>query len=183
MEKIFKSSIAWLLVLCICLSNISMAVTNAYADEDQTKAVISTIDKTATPLKGDFTDVTLSVPGEFDSLGVDIIYIAGAYLKRDQVEADLMINSLYATFEEIIAAGVPVSFGFVPFSYDDKPVMELTKYDTLEKLEADFRNDLIAAIDAASGAYGGENMENALQIAKNMFAKCTADCKEYVCSI
>ncbi len=167
MKGNFKKFLSLVLAISMLMG---MMTTAAYAVEDAVKAVGAHIDKTATPLKGDFTDVTLSVPGEFDSLGVDIIYIAGAYLEKNQVESDLMIESLYSTFEDVIAAGVPVSFGFVPFSYDDKPVMELTKYDTVEKLESDFRDDLRAAIDAASGAYGGENMENALQIAKNMFA-------------
>ena len=128
------------------------------------------LNKTATGLDDkDQTDVTLSVPGEFTSLGVDIIYVAGAYLEKNQVESDLMIESLYSTFTELVGAGVPVNFGFVPFSYDDKAVMELTSYKTSEDLES-FHGDLRDAISAASGAYGGENMENALQVAKNMFA-------------
>ena len=142
----------------------------AVATESVSKNITSElIDKVADGLdENDQTNVTLTVPGEVDSLGVDIIYITGAYLSKNQVESDLMVESLYSAFEEIIKAGIPVNFGYVPFSYDDKPVMELTTYKTLEDLENNLRNDLVKAIDAASGAYGGENMENALQVAKNM---------------
>ncbi|MBQ3065198.1 MAG: VWA domain-containing protein, partial [Clostridia bacterium] len=133
-------------------------------------SVSEIVDKTATPLdENDQTTVTLTVPGEQVNLGVDIIYITGAYLDHDKVEADLMIESLLSTFTEIVGAGIPVNFGYVPFSYDDKPVMDLTSYKTLEDLES-LRDDLRTAIGKASGAYGGENMENALQVAKNMLA-------------
>lgn len=130
------------------------------------------ISKKLNTFEKDIANITLSVPADDISMGVDIVYIAGAYLEQSEVESDLMIESLYWTFYEAIEAGVPVNFGFVPFSYNDKPVMDLNehKYDTIEKLEADFRNDLKEAIGKASKAYGGENMENALQVAKNMFA-------------
>ena len=157
-----------------CLVGIASGETDVYAESQvvlSAKTLVP-VDKFATPLNNSFqTTVTLQVPGASQDLGVDIIYVAGAYLDKNEVEKDLMITSLYSTFVEIVGAGVPVSFGFVPFSYDDKPVMELTTYKTLEDLEANFRKDLAQAIEDASGAYGGENMENALQIAKNMFAE------------
>ncbi|MBQ5841897.1 MAG: Cys-Gln thioester bond-forming surface protein, partial [Clostridia bacterium] len=156
-----------------CLVGIASGETDVYAESQvvlNAKTLVP-VDKFATPVNKSFqTTVTLQVPGDSQDLGVDIIYVAGAYLEKNEVEKDLMITSLYSTFVEIVGAGVPVSFGFVPFSYDDKPVMELTTYKTLEDLEANFRNDLVQAIEDASGRYGGENMENALQIAKNMFA-------------
>ena len=157
-----------------CLVGIASGETNVYAESQVVlnAETLVPVDKFATPLNNSFqTTVTLQVPGDSQDLGVDIIYVAGAYLDKNEVEKDLMITSLYSTFVEIVGAGVPVSFGFVPFSYDDKPVMELTTYKTLEDLEANFRKDLVQAIEDASGAYGGENMENALQIAKNMFAE------------
>ena len=167
-----KKWVAYLILLtfvftCIVPTNLGMG-NMVYAEETQQSSKM--IDKTATMLDADdFTNVTLSVPGEQEQLGVDIIYIAGAYLAKNEVESDLMIASLYDTFTEIVGAGIPVNFGFVPFSYDDKPVMELTSYKTLEELD-NLHEDLKVAIGAASGAYGGENMENALQVAKNMFA-------------
>ena len=115
-------------------------------------------------------DVTLSVPGEHKQLGVDIIYILGGFLAADAVESNLMINSLMDTFAEIIATGTPVNFGMVPFSYTDKPVMELTTFATAEDL-AQFPAKLAQAITEAGDVYGGENMENALVVAKKMFSE------------
>ena len=174
----FKRTLSMLLAIVMCVSCIAFPAfaeegEDIYIPEPPTKVGNNyPLSKTATALKDDLTTVTLSVPAEEVALGVDIVYVAGAYLAKDAVENDLMVESLYSTFEEAIKAGVPVSFGFVPFSYNDQPVMDLNthKYDTVEKLEADFRNDLRQAIEDAGGAYGGENMENALQIAKNMFA-------------
>ena len=117
-------------------------------------------------------DVTLSVPGEHTQLGVDIIYIMGAFLAADQVESDLMINSLMDTFAEIIATGTPVNFGVVPFSTNDQAVMELTTFATAEDL-AGLPAKLSKAIEDAAVVYGGENMENALLTAKRMLSGST----------
>ncbi|MBQ6876064.1 MAG: VWA domain-containing protein, partial [Lachnospiraceae bacterium] len=101
---------------------------------------------------------------------MDIIYCMGAFIAASDVETDLMINSLYDTFAEIIAAGTTVNFGVVPFSTDNKAVMELTTFATMEDL-ATLPAKLAEAIEQAAIAYGGENMENALQTAKRMFSE------------
>lgn len=176
MAKKFTKVLCALLAFVMCLGTVpAFAIETTETFIPQPPKEVGNnypISKKLNNFKNDIANITLRVPADDISLGVDIVYIAGAYLEQSEVESDLMIDSLYWTFYEAIDAGVPVNFGFVPFSYDDKPVMDLNehKYDTIEKLEADFRNDLKEAIGKASKAYGGENMENALQIAKKMFA-------------
>ena len=169
-----KKLLALVLALCMILSQMSMM---AFAEGEEGGTTIETDrkmvngDKTATDLDENFnSDVTLKIPGEVEQLGVDIIYIMGAFIAASEVETDLMINSLYDTFVEIVSAGTPVNFGVVPFSSDNKAVMELTTFATVEELET-LPDKLAEAIEKAAIAYGGENMENALQTAKRMFSE------------
>ncbi len=157
------------LILAVCLLMGMMALPVSAATENT--AGISK-DKTAQWHDDPQTiaDVTLSVPGEYKQLGVDIIYVLGGFLAADKVESNLMINSLMETFAEIIATGTPVNFGMVPFSYTDKPVMELTTFASAEDL-ALFPAKVAQAIIDAGDVYGGENMENALVVAKKMLSE------------
>ena len=176
MKTKMKKFFAMLLALCIIMGQISMNAFAAGTDGEggtttETEKVMVNGDKTATDLDENFnSDVTLKIPGEVEQLGVDIIYIMGAFIAASEVETDLMINSLYDTFVEIVSAGTPVNFGVVPFSSDNKAVMELTTFATVEELET-LPDKLAEAIEKAAIAYGGENMENALQTAKRMFSE------------
>ncbi|MBR6816882.1 MAG: Cna B-type domain-containing protein [Clostridia bacterium] len=142
------------LIMTVCIGSTAMA---------------ASIDKTAVPLdENDMTRVTLSVGGDEDKLGVDIIYMLGAFLSREDVEANTMIDCLYTTISEIVAGGTPVKFGMVPYSSTAEPVMPWHKYETVEDM-ADFKSDVYEAIQTAGDVYDGINMENAFVTAKEMF--------------
>ena len=156
-----------------CLVGVASGETDVYAASEMTITSGSNVpvDKIATPLDKNFqTNVTLSVPGDMTNLGVDIIYILGSFLSKEDIKANTMINVLTETFRELIQAGVPVNFGIVPFSSTKEPVMELTTLDSEEDLVA--LPEMIAeAIKVAGNVYDGVNMENALITAKEMFSE------------
>lgn len=145
------------------------------------KTYVINTDKTATPLDGDYTDVTLTVYGEVNVevekestedgsyLPVDIIYILGRFLSLDDVKSDTMIGALTDTFRELINEGIPVNFGIVPFSSTEAPVMPFTALTSDADLEA-LPEVIAAAIEEAGNVYDGVNMENALLTATEMFS-------------
>ena len=169
MKKRFKRLLTAALTTILCVGSLNL--TSLAVDGPANTANVSKlVNKTATALdENDQVDVTLSVPGEQLSLGVDIIYVLGGFLSANEVETDLMIECLSDAFEELILAGVPVNFGLVPFASNDEAAMELTSFETLEDLEK-LPMTLADAIDRAAVLYGGENMENALVTAKRMFS-------------
>jgi len=131
------------------------------------------IDKTATELdEYDRTDVTLTVGGgsSADDLGVDIIYILGGAIARDKIESDTLISCLRDTMADIVKQGTTVNFGMVPYSSDDKVVMELTALEDEEDLAA-LPGLMADAMEQAGVVYDGVNMENALAKAKKMFSE------------
>lgn len=169
-----KKIISIILTLVMLVGVIGTATVTALADGENVATVSGNkyaYNKAATPLyDGGFTDVTLTVGGTQDNLGVDIIYIIGGFLSRSDIESNVMINCLMDTFAEIIATGTPVNFGMVPFSSDATIVLELTTLSTLEDLEA-LPDVMAAAIEKAGKVYDQVNMENALLKAKKMFSE------------
>ncbi|MBR5318019.1 MAG: hypothetical protein IKU46_00265 [Peptococcaceae bacterium] len=173
-----KKWVAYLILLtfvftCIVPTNLG-AGNMAYAEETSTIPVSSTINKTATPLdENDQTNVTLSVPGEAEVLGSDIIYIVGSYATDNEgnpnVEGDVLISSLVDTMKEMVAMGTHVNFGMVPFSSDNVVAMPLTRIDetNIDQLPTMIAN----ALATCEAVYDGVNMENALVKSKKMFSK------------
>lgn len=129
------------------------------------------IDKTADGLDAnDMTNVTLNVGGEESDLPVDIIYILGAFLDTpEKVEANIMIQCLVDTFEEIIEQGTTVNFGIVPFSSTEEAVLPFEKLDEVSDLES-LPEKISAAVVRAGNVYDAVNMENALMTADQMFS-------------
>ena len=154
-----------------CLVGVASGETDVYVSREITiEKNIIPVDKFATELDNWKTDVTLVVPGYIDGLGVDIIYILGSFLSRDEVESDVMISSLADTFRELVKEGIPVRFGMVPFSSTKDPVLDFVVLDSEDDIDG--LNELIAdAIQKAGNVYDGVNMENALITAKEMFSK------------
>ena len=90
MAKKFKRMLFAALATVLCVSSLSLT---AFADNDQAS---TNINKTATALDDkDQTEVTLSVPGEAEILGSDIIYIVGSYASNEDgtpnVKGDVLI--------------------------------------------------------------------------------------------
>lgn len=125
MAKKFKRMLSAALATVLCVSSLSLT---AFADNDQAS---TNINKTATALDDkDQTEVTLSVPGEAEVLGSDIIYIVGSYASNEDgtpnVKRDVLISSLMDTIKEMVEMGTVVNFGMVPFSSDNVVAMPLT---------------------------------------------------------
>ena len=164
MSKKFTRLMAIVMTIMMCMGMICTSVSAA----DYNGRV--TLNKTATALdENDQTTVTLNVGGEENSLGVDIIYILGAFLSREELETNTMIDCLRTTISEIVAEGTTVNFGIVPFSSTDDPVMPLTAFKTVEDMDK-FYDLVYQAIKTAGNVYDGINMENAFVTAKEMFS-------------
>ena len=131
------------------------------------------ISKKLNDFKNDIAKITLSVPADDISMGVDIIYVLGAFASTNgvpNVEGDILMSCLTETMSKIVGAGIPVNFGVVGFTPDDDPLLDMTKLQTQEDL--DRLPSLIAdTIVQAKVRYDGVNMENALIKAKKMFSK------------
>ena len=164
MSKKFTRLMAIVMTIIMCMSMICTSVSAA-----STIGRV-TLNKTATALdENDQTTVTLNVGGEENNLGVDIVYILGAFLSREELETNTMIDCLRTTIGEIVADGTTVNFGMVPFSSTADPVMPLTAFKTAEDME-NFYDTVYQAIQTAGDVYDGINMENAFVTAKEMFS-------------
>ena len=90
------------------------------------------ISKKLNKFEKDIANITLSVPADDISMGVDIIYVLGAFASTNgvpNVEGDIIISCLTETMSIIVGAGIPVNFGVVGFTGDDKPLYNLTPLD------------------------------------------------------
>ena len=160
-------SIKKLIALVMAVAMVMGFSINAFAAND----LGINVDKTAAWADEEKTiaDVELSVSGGDASVGVDIIYILGRFLSKDEVSTNTMVGCLRDTIGEIVEKGTPVNFGIVPFSSTADPVMPLTTFATAEDMES-FDETVYAAIKEAGNIYDGINMENAFITAKEMFA-------------
>ncbi|MBE6883709.1 MAG: Cna B-type domain-containing protein, partial [Ruminococcaceae bacterium] len=182
MKRFMKTMISLILVCCMLLSTVvafgveldsNSAATNPSGGAATVATGSTTKSKTATQLYDDkYTDVTLKVGGASSELGVDIVYIVGAFATHKDgspnAEGDVLISSLVGAMTDIVNAGVPVNFGMVPFSSDPYVAMPLTTI-TKDNL-ADLPAMINTALATCQAAYDGVNMENALLKAKQMFS-------------
>ena len=176
MKRFMKSSIVLMLIASLFLGTFALANAAEVQNTEELAptAIVPTINKTNDGLDADDrTNVTLSVPGEAEVLGSDIIYIVGSYASNadgsPNVEGDVLISSLVDTMREMVAQGTHVNFGMVPFSSDNVVAMPLTRIDenNIEQLPA-----MIAdALATCEAIYDGVNMENALVKSKKMFSE------------
>ena len=169
-----KKILSFIMIISMLLGMIAMTSFGQTAGDVDTSNNLYAYSKTATELYEDlYTDVTLTVGGNENQLGSDIIYIIGSYATNNDgtpnVEGDLLISSLVETIEDIVKVGTHVNFGIVPFSSDSEVAMPLTKIDAenIDELET-----MIAqALMTCEAVYDGVNMENALIKAKKMFSE------------
>ncbi len=167
-----KKTLSLLLVFCMLISIFCPLAVSA-ADTSEA-AITPTINKTNDGLdENDCTNVTLSVPGDAEVLGSDIIYIVGSYATNSDgspnIEGDVLISSLVETIAEMVDIGTHVNFGMVPFSSDNVVAMPLTKIDE-ENIDA-LPTMIADALATCETVYDGVNMENALIKCKKMFSE------------
>lgn len=165
-----KKTLSFIMIMSMLLGMIAMTSFGQTTADVDTSNNLYAYSKTATELYEDlYTDVTLTVGGNEDGLGVDIIYVLGSFLSMDQVRSNVMISCLIDTFRDIVKNGIPVNFGVVPFSSTNDPVLPLTKLETQEDIDA-LPELLAGAIEKAGKVYDGVNMENAIITADRMFS-------------
>ena len=115
--------------------------------------------KTATPLYDNrFTDVTLSVPGEVESLATDIVFVI------DKSSSDkFSANYAYDLFEQLMevhrSTGAKINVGVVIFNYTAHKQIDL-----VELTEDNYQN-LLNSLPSLSG---GTNIDAGLTMAKEM---------------
>ena len=164
-----------LFALILAISMVMSLSVNAFSTTRVVKtsdAGTATLDKTAEWSDEKFVaDVTLSVGGDSEVIGSDIIYIVGSYASNadgtPNPKGDDLISSLMETITEMVEAGTVVNFGMVPFSSDSIIAMELTAIS--EENLADMPDMIADALATCESVYDGVNMENALVKAKKMF--------------
>ena len=172
-----KRVISALLVFCMMFGLLSTipAVVSAEGAQGASNVISNIINKVADGLdENNQTNVTLTVPGVTDSLGMDIVYITGGSLSEEIAKADVKIQNLKDTIEDSIKNGTPVNFGIVTYSYTLDAAMPLTQFKTVEDLE-DFEKiigEAYAKIEAEHNWNDGTgNMEQALINAKKMLTE------------
>ena len=112
-------------------------------------------------------DVSLSVPGEADKLGVDIVYV----MSGTKLWNDGLVPAIVDAIGAVVSGGTTVNLGIIPFAYDIDAIMDLTPIKTMDDV-----NGLEQAIyDAyaaaqAKGFVGNGNLENSLILAKKMLS-------------
>ena len=128
------------------LIGVGSGETSVYAEENIT---LRKIDKTATELDGDFTDVTLEVTGKVDyqtSGCVDIVIALGAGIANKQNTVD----SVYALVEPLFEEGINVKLGLIAVEHYDDVAMELTEI-TSENYKDVIANGLNTIINMPAG--------------------------------
>ena len=169
-----KKILSFIMITSMLLGMIAMTSFGQTTGDIDTSNNLYAYDKSATALyNGWFTDVTLTVGGDENVIGSDIIYIVGSYAANSDgtpnARGDVLISSLVETIEEMVAAGTHVNFGMVPFSSDNVVAMPLTKIDSTN---IDQLTTMIeSALATCKSLYDGVNMENALIKAKKMFSE------------
>ena len=112
-------------------------------------------------------DVSLSVPGEADKLGVDIVYV----MSGTKLWNDGLVPAIVDAIGAVVSGGTTVNLGIIPFAYGIDAIMDLTPIKTMDDV-----NGLEQAIyDAyaaaqAKGFVGNGNLENSLILAKKMLS-------------
>ena len=168
MKRFMKTMISLILVCCMLLSTVvafgveldsNSAATNPSGGTANVATGSTTKSKTATQLYDDkYTDVTLSVPGEVETLSTDIVFVVDKS-SSDKLSATFA-NSL---FEQLLAvhkvSGAIIKVGVVIYNYDGHVALPLTvlaedNYDTLLTSLPSFK--------------GGTNADAGLILAKNM---------------
>ena len=165
-----------LFALILAISMVMSLSVNAFSTTRVVKtsdAGTATLDKTAEWSDEKFVaDVTLSVGGDSEVIGSDIVYIVGSYATDNDgnpnPEGDILISSLMDTITEMVNVGTVVNFGIVPFSSDNEIAMELTPIS--EENLAEMPALITEALGTCEAVYDGVNMENALIKAAEMLA-------------
>ena len=139
----------------------ALAATNSTSTTDTSSRISKTAEWNTV---GDVADVSLSVPGNVEAQGSDIVFVidkssCGQYAT----------NELLGMFQELAAAqaqsGTDIKVGVVQFNYTDHLDIPLTK------LTSENASTLLDALQTYSG---GTNMESGLLVAQEMLAADTA---------
>lgn len=85
-----KKFISFVLAVSMILSLFASALVFS-ADETNLLGTVGHVDKTATSLKNDYTDVTLSVPGSFEGY-IDVVFILGGGMTLNIETIESAIN-------------------------------------------------------------------------------------------
>ena len=130
MRRFVKSSVSFVLIMCMLMSVIGLQAFTVTAAESALEAQGSNEiekSKTATPLdKNGFSDVTLTVGGSSDNIGSDIVFVI------DKSQSDKFSSSLAkGMFEQLLEAqkksGADIKIGVVIFNYTSHVALPLTK--------------------------------------------------------
>ena len=112
-------------------------------------------------------DVTLSVPGDVEALGTDIVFVMGNGPANDAKMLDYLIEAMEEILSTFGDSGATVKFGLVAFSEGgNEDIMGLT-----EMTEGNVESTIETALNAygtKGDSYSGVNLHSALLTAKGM---------------
>ena len=163
-----KKFISFVLAVSMILSLFASALVFS-ADETNLLGTVGHVDKTATSLKNDYTDVTLSVPGSFEGY-IDVVFILGGGMTLNIETIESAIN----VFKPAMESGkATVRLGILSLEKGKELILDLNSDEAVldPATYVDFVTEKFKEINDLPA--GTTNLHSQLLEAQKMLAKET----------